>query len=97
MPPLFGLASDGVCHAVRVTTSAVGSYPAVSPLPDPRIKSGAIGGLFSVALSVGSPRPGVTRHPVSMKPGLSSTLADRGRPALRPKAFYGKKDGSAIH
>jgi hypothetical protein len=29
--PLFGLAPDGVCRAVRVTTSAVGSYPTVSP------------------------------------------------------------------
>ena len=25
--PLFGLAPNEVCHAVRVTTSAVGSYP----------------------------------------------------------------------
>src|SRR5476651_1386949 len=33
---LFGLAPGGVYHAVRVATSAVGSYPAVSPLPDPR-------------------------------------------------------------
>ncbi len=30
------------------------------------------GGLFSVALSLGSPPPGVTRHQVSMEPGLSS-------------------------
>ena len=32
---LFGLAPDGVCRAVRVTTSAVRSYRTVSPLPDP--------------------------------------------------------------
>jgi len=32
---LFGLAPDGVYRAVRVTTSAVGSYPAVSPSPFP--------------------------------------------------------------
>ena len=31
--PLFGLAPDGVYRAVRVTTSAVGSYPTFSPLP----------------------------------------------------------------
>ena len=31
---IFGLAPDGVYRAVRVTTSAVGSYPAVSPSPD---------------------------------------------------------------
>jgi hypothetical protein len=30
---LFGLAPDGVCRAVRVTTAAVSSYLAVSPLP----------------------------------------------------------------
>ena len=30
---LFGLAPDGVCRASRVTTPAVSSYLAVSPLP----------------------------------------------------------------
>ena len=30
---LFGLASDGVYTAMTVTSHAVGSYPAVSPLP----------------------------------------------------------------
>jgi len=33
--PLFGLAPDGVCHAVRVTTPAVSSYLTISPLPAP--------------------------------------------------------------
>src|SRR5262249_25511816 len=34
---LHGLAPDGVCRAVAVTGDAVGSYPAVSPLPgEPR-------------------------------------------------------------
>ncbi len=32
---LFGLAPDGVYRAVRVAASAVSSYLAVSPLPDP--------------------------------------------------------------
>ena len=32
---LFGLASGDAYHASDVTTTAVGSYPAVSPLPDP--------------------------------------------------------------
>ena len=35
------------------------------------------GGLLSVALSLGSPPPGVTRHRVSLEPGLSSTAAFR--------------------
>ena len=34
-PALFGLSSDGVCRARAVTVAAVGSYPTVSPLPDP--------------------------------------------------------------
>jgi len=44
---LLGLAPTGACRAIRVAMNAVGSYPAVSPLPwfDH-------GGLFSVALSV---------------------------------------------
>lgn len=33
VPPLFGLAPGGVCHAVRVAASAVVSYTTVSPLP----------------------------------------------------------------
>ena len=33
--PLFGLAPDGVYRAVYVAANAVGSYPTVSPLPDP--------------------------------------------------------------
>jgi hypothetical protein len=43
----------------------VGSYPTVSPLPVP---VRAIGGLLSVALSVGFPRPGVTWHPALWSP-----------------------------
>jgi len=35
-------------------------YRTLSPLPVPQA---AIGGLLSVALSVASQRPGVTRHP----------------------------------
>jgi len=38
--------------------------------PSPR--RAAAGGLLSVALSLGSPPPGVTRHRVSVEPGLSS-------------------------
>ena len=43
------------------------SYLAISPLPaDPRRKRprSGTGGIFSVALSVGSPPLGVTQHPV---------------------------------
>ncbi len=57
---LLGLAPGGVCRATSVTGGPVRSYRTVSPLPVP---VGAIGGLFSVALSVALRRPGVTRHP----------------------------------
>ena len=33
MPPLFGLAPDGVCRAAAVTSSAVRSYRTISTLP----------------------------------------------------------------
>jgi len=44
------------------------------------------GGLLSVALSLGSPPPGVTRHRVSVEPGLSSPQALSGiwRAAIQP-------------
>ena len=71
MPPLFGLAPGGVCRAAPVARSAVRSYRTVSPLP--RSAEAARGGLISVALSLGSPPAAVSRHPVSMEPGLSST------------------------
>jgi len=69
--PLFGLAPGGVYHAVRVATSAVGSYPAISTLP---VLFRAIGGIFSVALSIASRRPVVNRHPALWSPDFP--LAD---------------------
>ena len=60
------------------------SYTAVSPLPPD--KSG--GGLFSVALSRGSPRVGVTDHLALWSPDLPhramAGMARRGRPAGSP-------------
>jgi hypothetical protein len=62
--PLFGLAPGGVCLAAPVASRAVVSYTTVSPLPVPSPSRGrVIGGLFSVALSVASRRPAVSRHP----------------------------------
>ncbi len=57
--PIRGLAPDGVCLAAPVTEGAVGSYPTVSPFPFQICWSG---GLFSVALSLKLPSPGVTRR-----------------------------------
>ncbi len=68
---LSDLAPDGVYPAAAVTSGAVRSYRTVSPLP---LKNG---GLFSVALSLRLPSPGVTRHRGSVEPGLSSVLQQR--------------------
>jgi len=49
------------------------------PYPRSR-RTGGAGGLLSVALSLGSPPPGVTRHRVYVEPGLSSPVpANRGK------------------
>src|SRR3954469_23566585 len=83
--PLFGLAPGGVCRAASVAGRAVGSYPTVSPLPS-RFTQGAnrAGGLFSVALSLGSPPPDVIRHRVSVEPGLSSPDGCPSGAAIQP-------------
>ena len=49
------------------------------------------GGVLSVALSLGSPPPGITRHRTSVEPGLSSPRARR-RAAIRPsgRAIFGQ-------
>ena len=52
--------------------------------PCPRGTNPCAGGLFSVALSLGSPPPAVSRHRISVEPGLSSTGGEpgSGRPAV---------------
>ncbi len=79
-PPLFGLAPGGVYPAGLVTKAAVRSYRPVSPFPGICM----LGGLFSVALSLGSPPPAVSRHRISVEPGLSSTRVTpgSGRPTV---------------
>ena len=61
-------------------------------LPHPFSLAGANpGGLLSVALSLGSPPPGVTRHRRSVEPGLSSPVEDSGdRPILWPRPAIGR-------
>ena len=62
----LSLASDGVYRALGVAVQAVSSYLTFPPLP-------ASGRRFiSVALSLGSPPPVVSRRPCPVKPGLSS-------------------------
>ena len=52
-------------------------------------------GVFSVALSLGSPPPGVTRHPVPVQPGLSSPGAEAPKAAVRPAGpvYLGFRNG----
>ena len=78
---LHGLAPDGVYHARSVTSSAVRSYRTFSPLP--AYPFPASGGFFSVALSLGLPPPGVTRHPDPVEPGLSSPFTNTKVAAIR--------------
>ena len=78
-PSLFGLAPGGVCPAAPVARGAVRSCRPVSPLPAGRVTATCTGGLFSVALSLGSPPPEVIRHRIPVEPGLSSAI-----PGFRP-------------
>jgi hypothetical protein len=89
---LLGLAPGGVCRAARVAAAAVRSYRTLSPLPADAHKTLTripAGGLLSVALSLGSPPPGVTRHRVSVEPGLSSpgTTPGSGHPTASHPPF----------
>ncbi len=85
---LFGLAPDGACRATLVAEDAMGSYPTVSPLPRE-----SRGRLFSVALSLGSPRAGVTRRHFSLESGLSSKAVAgfRDHPAIRGVQVVGTR------
>jgi hypothetical protein len=91
-PSLFGLAPGGVCRAADVAAGAVRSYRTVSPLP--AVAFAKAGGLFSVALSLGSRPPDVIRHRMSMEPGLSSRahLSALARTAVRPTDNTGGRD-----
>ncbi len=82
-PSLFGLAPDGVYPAAPVARGAVRSCRTVSPLPAGGLTASCTGGLFSVALSLGSPPPAVSRHRIPVEPGLSSVALRRQRPSGR--------------
>ena len=59
------------CHPRRRRRGALLPHP-FTLTRGPRPKPVRAGGLLSVALSLGLPPPGVTRHRVSVEPGLSS-------------------------
>ena len=78
--PCLALLLVGFAEPSQSPATLVSSYLTVSPLPVP---SRAIGGLLSAALSVGSPRLGVTQHHALWSPDFPRSL-DRGRPAGSP-------------
>ena len=66
LPPYLVLLRVGFAVPSRVTTDAVRSYRTLSPLPVTLARD--LGGLLSVALSVGSRLPGVTWHSAQWSP-----------------------------
>ena len=66
LPPYLVLLRVGFAVPLRVTTNAVRSYRTLSPLPATLARD--LGGLLSVALSVGSRLPGVTWHSAQWSP-----------------------------
>src|SRR5687767_1680609 len=72
MRPYLVLLRVGFAVPPSVATGAVRSYRTISPLPSGSLP---LGGLFSVALSVGSRRPGVTWHPALWSPDFPRRLA----------------------
>ena len=85
-PSLFGFAPGGVYLAGRHCWGRGALLPHLFTLtPMPR----HVGGLFSVALSLGAPPPGVTRHRVSVEPGLSSTGGKAPTAIIQPSGGDG--------
>ena len=69
LPAFFGLAPSGVYRACPVAAAAVGSYPTFPPLPS-HLRSRRF---ISVALSLESPPPGVTRRSALWSPDFPHT------------------------
>jgi hypothetical protein len=93
---LFGLASSDAYRAGNVTIPAVGSYPAVSPLPDPQRLDWdpvalAIGGLFSV-VQVSDRSAWVLPSALPSKSGLSSRHVASDHPILSFAQFQYRKE-----
>ncbi|EKX55622.1 hypothetical protein D516_4104 [Rhodobacter sp. AKP1] len=85
--PYSALLRVGLAMPVLLPVPRWALTPPFHPCPGPE---GRWGGLFSVALSLGLPRPGVTRHPCPMESGLSSRPKARGHPATRTAVAYAR-------
>ena len=83
--PCLALLRVGFAEPPGSPRALVRSYRTVSPLPVPTSahRGAAIGGLFSVALSCGSPRLAVSQHPALWSPDLP-------RPGHRPEGDAGR-------
>ena len=90
LPLLLGLAPGGVYPAAAVAGGAVRSYRTISPLPPAAPKGGRARRCVSVALSLGSPPPGVTRHRASVEPGLSSLRRANSTKSGHPTVWLGR-------
>src|SRR5690242_13560164 len=78
--PCLTLLQVGFTEPSGSPRTLVRSYRTVAPLP---VRRSAIGGLFSVALSCGSPRLGVTQHLALWSPDVPRTGRARTRPSGR--------------
>ena len=77
--PCLALLRVGFTEPPGSPGALVVSYTTVSPLPVP-VRDRTPGGLFSVALSCGLPRVGVTHHPALRSPDVPrATCVTRGR------------------
>ena len=80
----------GFTEPRRSPATLVGSYPTVSPLPAGR----PAGGLFSVALSRGSPRVAVSHRPALWSPDVPRSTCVIPRPPgrlIRPDSVAGRR------
>jgi hypothetical protein len=90
--PYSVLLRVGFTVPLSVTTSAVRSYRTISPLPDES------GGIFSVALAVGSRPPGITWHPAQWSPDFPpGSLPATARPAPGMKLIVCRADRKPRH
>jgi hypothetical protein len=80
--PTLGLAPGGVYRAGRVAATAGALLPHRFTLACPGCP--VIGGLFSVALSCGSPRLAVSQHPALWSPDLPRPVPATRRLGSRP-------------
>src|SRR5439155_7657461 len=78
---LLALLRVGFTEPPRSPGVLVGSYPTVSPVPRRPCRRG---GLFSVALSRGSPRVAVSNHPALWSPDVPRRAGPRGAGSTRP-------------